>query len=143
MWRESESFGAGRKTRQPMELRITPLIDIVFLLLIFFMLTSRFVAMEGITVDLPETRKAHNLPSQEVITLVVTRDGRVIYEGMKMSLDELRGLLLRKDRWIIHGPIMVNSDRGAEVQNLVYLLELLREIGARRVAVGTVQGKGE
>lgn len=143
MWRESESIGAGRKPRPPMELRITPLIDIVFLLLIFFMLTSRFVAMEGITVELPVTRTMHALPSREVTTIVVTRDGSVRYEGRKMSLDELRGVLLRKGRWLIHGPITVNSDRGAAVQNLVNLLELLREIGARRVTVGTVQGKGE
>ena len=122
-----------------MELRITPLIDIVFLLLIFFMLTSRFIILEGITVELPVTRKTHALPSQEVRTIVVRQDGSILYEGRRMTLPALKALLLRQGRKVIQGPIVVNSHRGAQVQYLVDLLELLREIGASRVTVGTVQ----
>jgi biopolymer transport protein ExbD len=50
------------RRRKALELGITPLIDIVFLLLLFFMLTSRFVLQEGIEVQLPETERRIPFP---------------------------------------------------------------------------------
>ncbi|MBN2721046.1 MAG: biopolymer transporter ExbD, partial [Proteobacteria bacterium] len=53
---------------------ITPLIDIIFLLLIFFMLTSRFVVHEGIGLELPVTQAPHTLEAEEVREITVLRE---------------------------------------------------------------------
>ncbi len=135
----NENTGFRRRVREPLRLGITPLIDIVFLLLIFFMLTSRFVVQEGIEVDLPRTAKAHELPGREIHVIYVLKDGTVNYRDKELELAELRLKLTGFTPSEIMKPFEVRSDRNASVQSVVSVLELLRDIGAAKVTMGTIQ----
>jgi biopolymer transport protein ExbD len=115
------------------------LIDIVFLLLIFFMLTSRFVAHEGIKVDLPTTERSHTLPASEGSVIILKGDGTVFFGGRIYSLMNLQRLLIQRRVSVLDRPIEIQSDRGASVQSMVSLLELLRTLGAKKVTIVTIQ----
>ena len=133
--------GSFRTPRRPiLELGMTPLIDIVFLLLIFFMLTSRFVVHEGIQVQLPVTDKPHAIATEETNRITVLPDGVVILEGRSMTLKELGKLLDGKDSSFLRAPFEILSDRRASVQTVVSLLEILRDRGATSVSIGTMGG---
>jgi biopolymer transport protein ExbD len=134
-----DNTGFRRKVREPLQLGITPLIDIVFLLLIFFMLTSRFVIQEGIEVDLPRTARAHELPGREMHVIYIFKDGTINYRDKDLKLAELRLKLTAFTPAEIMKPFEVRSDRNATVQSVVSVLELLRDIGATRVTMGTIQ----
>ncbi len=138
MWRYSDGGRTLRRGREPLRLAITPLIDIVFLLLIFFMLTSRFVAQEGIKVDLPVTEKAHVRGAAEETVLVLRPDGTVFFQRRIFTLEALASELSRQKGVLLERPIEIRADRAASVQSMVSLLELLRGLGARRVTVATV-----
>jgi biopolymer transport protein ExbD len=134
--------GKLRSPRRPiLELGMTPLIDIVFLLLIFFMLTSRFVVHEGIQVQLPETDQPHIIEAEKSHRITVSHDGVVIIEGRAMTLREFGVYLQNKDRAYLQVPFEILSDRRASVQTVVSLLELLRDRGAGSVSLGTVSGE--
>lgn len=130
--------GRFRMKRRPvLELGMTPLIDIVFLLLIFFMLTSRFVVQEGIQVDLPVTDRSHTLPAEVTVRVTVQAEGTLVINGRSMSLEELDQYLLKKDPAYMRKPFEIRADRRASVQAVVSLLELLGNRGALRVTLGT------
>ncbi|MDF1535025.1 MAG: biopolymer transporter ExbD [bacterium] len=132
-----------RTPRRPvLELGMTPLIDIVFLLLLFFMLTSRFVVHEGIQVDLPVTDKPHAIAARQTHRLTVRSDGTIMLAGKSMTLRELGLFLDRQDDAFLQTPFEILSDRRASVQTVVSLLELLRDRGAARVSLGTVRADG-
>ena len=116
---------------------MTPLIDIVFLLLIFFMLTSRFVVQEGIQVDLPVTDRSHTLPAEKSVKITVRSEGVLVMDGKLMTLGEMEIYLKDQDAVYFGTHFQILADRRASVQAVISLLELLRDKGASRVTLGT------
>lgn len=104
-------------------LGITPLIDIVFLLLIFFMLTSHFHVASGIPIRLPKiSQNAYNGKNQEII-LTIDRTGRIHIKGKKIELkkldlklrdliknDGLTKIVLQADKEVHHGKVVQVMD---------------------------------
>ena len=104
-------------------LGITPLIDIVFLLLIFFMLTSHFHAASGVPIRLPKvTQNAYDGKKQEII-LAIDKTGRVYIKGKQIELgalgprlkdlvekDGLTKLVLQADEEVHHGRVVQIMD---------------------------------
>ena len=127
------------RRRKALELGITPLIDIVFLLLLFFMLTSRFVLQEGMEVQLPETEKAHSASSRELNVVYINADGSLFFQGEKRTFTEMDQFLASLDEQFAGSSFEILSDRRAPIQAMVSLLEMLRERGAGKVTIGTVQ----
>jgi biopolymer transport protein ExbD len=141
MWSAPEPGKFKPRRRPVLELGITPLIDIVFLLLIFFMLTSRFVIQEGIQVDLPVTDRSHVLQAETTVRITVQPEGTLMISDRPMSLRELDQYLMKQDPTYMLNPFEIRADRRASVQIVVSLLELLRNRGARRVTLGTEHSK--
>lgn len=132
-----ESERTSRRERKGVEIAITPLIDIVFLLLIFFMLTSRFVVQEGIEVDLPATKQVHQLSGTEGHLIFITEAGAIFFDGRFLSLEELARAMSGRDETWLEKPFEIRSDRRTPVQSMVRVLEVLRDGGARKVTIGT------
>jgi len=104
-------------------LGITPLIDIVFLLLIFFMLTSHFHVASGVPIRLPKvTQNAYDGKSQDII-LAIDKTGLIYIEGKKIEFGELgprlkdlvekdglTKLVLQADKEVYHGKVVQVMD---------------------------------
>lgn len=110
------------KEQEPI-LGITPLIDIVFLLLIFFMLTSHFHVDSGVPITLPKvTQKSHDGDTRETI-VSIDKAGRIYLKGEETDLKglgpelkelvdkgELARLILQADREVKHGRVIQIMD---------------------------------
>jgi biopolymer transport protein ExbD len=110
------------KDEEP-RLGITPLIDIVFLLLIFFMVTSHFHVASGVSIKLPKvTQKVFN-KDEERITLMIDKEGHTYLKGEKIDLNKLSitlkalveneglvALLLEADKDVKHGKVVQVMD---------------------------------
>lgn len=79
-----------RPKRQGVLIDMTPLVDVAFLLLTFFMLTTTFKPPEEVTIDLPTSNSAIKIPTANVITLSLSKDGRIF---MDVDSQRLRGKL--------------------------------------------------
>lgn len=133
-----------RPRRRPaLELGMTPLIDIVFLLLIFFMLTSRFVVQEGIRVDLPVTDSSHTLSAEKTHRITVGSGEMLVMDGLAMSLTEMGHYIQEQDADFMRTPFEILADRRASVQTVISLLEMLRDKGASQVTLGTERSDRE
>ena len=110
------------KDEEP-RLGITPLIDIVFLLLIFFMVTSHFHVASGVSIKLPKvTQKVFNKDGER-ITLMIDKEGSTYLKGKKIDLNKLSiklkalveneglvALLLEADKDVTHGKVVQVMD---------------------------------
>jgi biopolymer transport protein ExbD len=127
-----------RKKRLRYEIRapLTALIDIVFLLLIYFLLTTNFLVDEGIKIKLPQA-KASRPQTEEAITVYVDRDGRSYLNNRDISTDELFKRLKemiggRKDKLVV-----IRADRGVILNKAVRVMDVAKAAGAGRLCLAT------
>ncbi len=119
-------------------LDIAPLIDIVFLLLVFFMLTSTFVTPEAIELELPESSSAQ---SSEItpITVALNQTGELSLNGTRIPLEQLQSALLPLIADNKEAPITLKSDAQTQVQQLLEVMDKIRQAGATNIALATTQ----
>jgi len=134
------------KTRRAFgaELNIAPLIDVVFLLIIFFMTVSQMTKMEVEEVTLPEAKEG--TPPKELATgrLIINlrKDGQVVVDGRTRSIDSLRGLLARelKDRERADElSVLVRGDREAPWQRAAQILRACTANGIDHVRMAVIE----
>jgi len=118
------------------QIDIAPLIDIVFQLLIFFMLTSSFVMQPGIKVNLPRAVTSEAV-KYENIEIMITSENVVYLNAQVVTTQELRSLLkLAAKR---NQPILIKSDRRASLGRVVEIWDLARDLGISQINIATNQ----
>ena len=127
---------ARRKTRYQVQMPMTSLIDIVFMLLIYFLLTTNFMVEEGIKIKLPQARAAAP-QTEETITVFVDAQGRAYIGEEEISLahlfDRLRQKIgARKDELVV-----VRADRAVILNKAVKVMDIAKAAGAGRLCLAT------
>lgn len=120
------SFGAG--------LNVTPLIDMVFILLIFFAVNSSFVKETGVEVDRPTAQTAER-QDQAGILIAVTRDGEVWIEQQQVDVRAVRGHVERLHAEAPEASALILADKRSETGLVMQVLDQARLAGIARVAV--------
>ena len=77
------------RTRKPVEINLAPLIDVVFLLLIFFMVSTTFSKEVSLLVDLPESGSQTTLSGEGKLTIVITKESNFILDQKMLSISIL------------------------------------------------------
>jgi len=126
--------GSRRSSHVP---NLTPLIDIVFLLLIFFMLTSHFVREDALNIQLPEAESGQPLDKKKSIEIVINAQEQWLYEGKILDAKNLKEIL-REDLSKLEGKrVRIRGDKVSDLGSAVSLLDLVREAGATGVDIVT------
>ena len=115
-------------------LDVTPLIDVVFLLLIFFMLTSTFVLQPGIKVKLPKAITSEAL-KEENLVIVITAGGKIYLDNEIISSDELSAKLgeaAQDER-----AVLIKADQKISLGRVVEVWDLCRDVGITQVSIAT------
>jgi len=125
-----------KRPRYQIQAPLTALIDIVFLLLIYFLLTTNFMVDEGIKIKLPQAN-ASMPQTEETITVYVDRDGRSYLDNREISFTELFKRLKamigdRNDKLVV-----VRADRGVILNKAVKVMDVAKAAGAGRLCLAT------
>jgi len=123
----------GYRSRPRVVVPLAALIDVVFLLLIYFLLTSSFVSRTGLKLELPEA--GTSAPVTGPIVVEVDRRGEIFFEGRPLSTEGLEHLLNRKIARGETRSVLIRADRRAPLQAVVSVMEVARRAGARGVAL--------
>jgi biopolymer transport protein ExbD len=117
-------------------LDIAPLIDVVFLLLIFFMLTSSFIFQPGIRVNLPKAVTSEIL-HKELLIVVVTEGNEVFINERPVERDELvsRITLAARD----NKSLLIKADKGADLGKVIEVWDICRQFDIKRISIATTQ----
>jgi biopolymer transport protein ExbD len=124
-----------RSGRGSADIDITPLIDVLFILIIFFVLTASFV-QGSLNVELPSA-KAPPLKAERTVTVTVERDGRVLWNGSNVTKEELKSLA----DGIKGRNVLIAGDKEAPYGTVTEVLAILNSRGVK--SAGLLTGGGE
>lgn len=115
---------------------MTALIDTVFLLLLFFALSSSFVMQPGINVNLPRTVSSET-PVRKDLVVIIARDRRIFLNNDEVAFDALWGRLLEELRAQPEGTLILRADRDVPHGDVVRVMDVAKQAGAARIAIAT------
>ena len=118
------------------QIDIAPLVDVIFLLLIFFMLSSSFTFQSGINVKLPKAVTSDILREENLI-VTITSENIIYLNNDVITLKELETRLSQPDTRA--RPLLIKADRRASVGRIVDVWDLCRNLGIERINIATKQ----
>ncbi len=121
------------ESAQGADINLSPLIDMVFLLLIFFMVTTVFVEETGVEIQKPTAASAESLDKQSIL-IAITAEGSVVYGGREIGVNGVRGLVARllQER---EAPVILLTDQSARAGVVVDVIDECKLAGAKQVSV--------
>ncbi len=128
----------GRRTNyraaDDSEINITPMLDIVFIMLIFFIVTTSFVREEAIDVARPTKSSSQETPKTSTV-VQVRADGAFLVAGREVSFDHLRVALEPLYARNPDEPLAIIGESGSQVGNVVRALDVAKSIGFAQISV--------
>jgi len=128
------------KPQRGIRLNIIQLIDIILILLIFFVVTTTFSKLPGLKVNLPATKTANQLPPNNLI-IGVTKDGEYYIEKNKFSLAELAEVLKNKAQQSTSLNVVIMADQETQLKNAVNVMDLARLAGISNFSIAQEIGQ--
>jgi biopolymer transport protein ExbD len=117
------------------EINVSPLIDIVFILLIFFIVTTVFVEETGVDVSRPQAASASMLEKNSIL-IAITSEGNIVYGGREIGINGVRGTvqrLLKNDEM----PVIVQVDKSVSIDLYTKVHDAALLAGAKRISMAT------
>ncbi|KKO10505.1 ExbD/TolR family protein [Pseudohongiella sp.] len=118
------------------EIDLTPMLDVVFILLIFFIVTSVFVTEAGIDVNKPDASTA-SPRSQDLILIAVSGDGQIWIDGEQIDARFIRSRFERRLAETPNASVVIQGDEAAENQYVMRILEAARDANIASVSIST------
>jgi outer membrane transport energization protein ExbD (TC 2.C.1.1.1) len=128
----------GRTQKRKARVEIIPMIDVMMFLLVFFVLISlNVIPALGLKTQLPSSSTAQDLKPQTKAVITIAKEDVIQVDGENTTLDALTARLdkLRKDGEKLN--LIINSDRGVEVQRLVDVMDTLKKGGFDSISIAT------
>ena len=129
-----ENYGLSGSSTTSAEVNIGPLIDMVFILLIFFVITTNFNRQTGVDVSKPKAQTALS-QGQKTMLIGITREGTIHVHGRQVQFDRLRTLVsteITKDPGM---SIVVIADQDAAIGKAVQVMDQCALAGASKVSI--------
>lgn len=137
------SFGSMQKGRRAPELSIAPLIDCVFLLLIFFMVTTTFTKETGIKIKKPVAKKSDVILDQNML-IAVTDTGQYWYDGSQIPLDTIQSYVRERLDEFPETNVVIIADKKSITEWVVDVLDEAKQAGAKKISIAAkVEVEGE
>ncbi|HAZ10868.1 MAG: hypothetical protein A2047_00635 [Omnitrophica bacterium GWA2_41_15] len=114
---------------------MVPLINCVYLLLIFFLLTSNFISQSGIKISLPKAVTSEVVQGNTIV-ITVTSDNRFYLNETPVTLVELKSKLEKASN---AEPILIKADRDVTLSKVVNIWDFCRDLGIKQVNIATNQ----
>ncbi|MCG8642158.1 MAG: biopolymer transporter ExbD [Desulfobacterales bacterium] len=131
-----------RMRGKEMGINMSPLIDLVFLLLIFFMVTTSFVRETGIDVQRP-TASTATLTENGNILVGISKDGTLHFDGKKIDLRSLRSHITRALAENPEGSVVIVADKVSYTGLVIEVMDQCRLAGAKRVSLAASKKTGK
>lgn len=119
---------------------MSPLIDIVFQLVLFFMVSTTFVQSPGFQVDLPRSSAQTVITDEKDLNIWMTTDGAVYIDENPVTLPDLRRTLQSRAKGNPNTMVIIKADTGVPHGRVVSVMDMARSEGLTRLAIATDPG---
>ena len=116
------------------EINITPLIDVVFLLLIFFMVSTTFIFSNSIEVDLPQA-KGDEVSVSDNIRVTINKQGGIAVNGLTHPDTSVPDVLRDLKQRMPQGTVIIEADSGVNHGKVVFVMDASRKAGFDKFAI--------
>jgi biopolymer transport protein ExbD len=122
------------------DINITPLLDIVFIMLIFFVVTTSFVREAGIEVNRPTAQTAERKEHTSIL-IAITPDGQIWIDRRAVDIRSVRAAIERLQAQNPEGAVVIQGDREAQIGLLVEVMDQVRKAGVSNVSIAATPGE--
>jgi biopolymer transport protein ExbD len=126
----------GARADEDSDINLTPMLDVVFIMLIFFIVTATFIKQAGIEILRPEALTATQKPTVSVL-VAISPNGDIWIDKKRVDVGSVRAHIERIHAENPKGGLVVQSDRKAKSEKLLAVLEAARAAGITEVAIAT------
>ena len=129
-----------RRNRDALEINLTPLIDVVFLLLIFFMVSTTFTKETQLLIELPESSIEETLLEEQVVDISISKRGsiavnqRLVFDA---DLDSLVAAITEVSGTKNTVPIVISADAETPHQSVVMVMDAAGRLGFTKIKIST------
>ena len=127
-------FNIPRRKRKEMGIEMGPLMDIVFILLIFFVVSSSFTRETGVDVTKPQAQSASQLEKENIL-IAITREGSIHIHGRQVDMASLQDILKQILAKTPDREVVVIADKGAVTGTLVQVIDACNLSGVKKVSI--------
>ena len=124
---------------QETELDMTPMLDIVFIMLIFFIVTTSFVKESGVTVSTPQADTASQQENANIF-IAITAQGEVWIDRRPVDQRSVRAIVARLHADNPEGSVIIQADEEANTRMLVDVMDQVRLAGVEGIAIAAERG---
>ncbi|SIS76145.1 ExbD/TolR family protein [Neptunomonas antarctica] len=132
-----------RQSREEVSVNLTPLIDVVFLLLIFFMISTTFTKDSRLEIDLPQASDAPSSQSPgKIIEIVIDAEGQYSVDGKPLVNTQAKTLRLAIRKLMIDDeklPLVITADAKTPHQSVVTAMDISGKLGFEKLSITTMQ----
>ena len=137
------SAGGGQNNNQPMsEINVTPLVDVMLVLLIIFMITAPLMTHK-IPIDLPQASTVKNPEEPNIITLALTADGNIYWNDIAVSKDDWKARIGQAALQQPQPELQLRADKITQYQVLAEIMADAQNAGIKRMGFITTPKKGQ
>lgn len=116
------------------EIDLTPMLDVVFIMLIFFIVTASFVKESGITVERPEALTAESQDKANIL-IAIGRDDQIWIDRRNVDVRAVRANVERLHAENPQGTVVIQADKEATTDTLIEIMDAARQAGVYNVAI--------
>ena len=127
-------FNLPRRKQKDMGIEMGPLMDIVFILLIFFVVTSSFTRETGVDVTKPQAQSASQLEKENLL-IAITREGTIHMNERQVDLASLQDILKQSLAKTPDREAVVIADKETETGVLVQVIDMCNLAGVKKVSI--------
>jgi len=129
------------KPEEDVNINLTPLIDVVFLLLIFFMVSTTFDTTSQLKIKLPEASQVKTQDPPQKLNLLIDANGSFFLNSRELTNNKSATLRAALERAMDGNPlpIVIQSDADSPVQSLVTAMDVVGQMGLKQVSIATTR----
>ena len=117
---------------------ITPLVDMVFLLIIYFMVSTTFILHPGLKINLPSAKTSDAQPEKDII-ITITPDSRIFVNQKEISLNSLSDEIRRKIKETNKDMVIIKGDKTIKYDLLISVMDEARIAGVNKINLSTIR----
>lgn len=126
-----------RQNRRASVMNLTPLVDVMFHLMIFILVTAQYTNIYTMKVDLPKAEMAQQVGEKKVVVISLTEEETIYYESEEIDLYQLERKLKKLSKLERPPQIILRADKDSTTGTLVNVMDLVQKVGLRRVSLQT------
>jgi len=126
-----------RHKREDPKIELTPMVDVVFLLLIFFMISTTFIETPGISVNLPESSSRVVEKTEKEVKVYLDKEGNIFLGDQPLTWQEFRSRMNAYRPTAANSTFVLLADRESLHGRVVQIMDLGREVGFSKLAIAT------